>query len=79
MSSQIRKLLSEGDVVYCAKTGKPMKVTKVCKFGFYTEKKYFSFDDVRKKYYLTGKGYEDSLKTGGEQSICYLKKKTMTV
>lgn len=62
MSNQIKKLLSEGDVVYSARTGKPMRVTKVSKFGFYTEKKYFSFDDVRKKYYLTQKGYEDSLK-----------------
>lgn len=48
MSNQIKKLLSEGDVVYFARTGEPMRVTKISKFGFYTEKKYFSFDDVRK-------------------------------
>lgn len=41
MSNQIKKLLSKGDIVYCARTGKPMRVTKVSKFGFYTEKKYF--------------------------------------
>ena len=34
--------------MYSVRTGKPMRVTKVSKFGFYTEKKYFSFDDVRK-------------------------------
>ena len=61
MSNQIKKLLSEGDIVYSARTGKPMRVTKVSKFVFYTEKKYFSFDDVRKKYYLTEKGWLDSL------------------
>lgn len=62
MSSQIRKLLSEGDVVYSARTGKPMRVTKVSKFGFYIKGSYFSYSDVRKKYFLTKKGYEDSLK-----------------
>lgn len=62
MSNQIKKLLSEGDVVYSARTGKPMRVTKVSKFGFYIKGKYFSYSDVRKKYFLTKKGYEDSLK-----------------
>lgn len=62
MSSKIKNLLLKGDVVYCARTGKPMKVTKVCNFGFYTENNYFSFDDVRKKYFLTKIAYEDSLK-----------------
>ncbi len=67
MSSEIKKLLSVGDVVYSARNGAPMRVTKVSKFGFYTEKNYFSFYDVRKKYYLTQKGYEDSLKERREK------------
>ena len=62
MSNQIKKLLSKGDTVYSASNGTPMEVTKVCKCGFYTKGKFFFYGDVRKKYFLTKKGYEDSLK-----------------
>ena len=69
MSSQIKKLLSEGDTVYSAFSGIPMKVTKVCKCGFYVKGSYFSYSDVRKKYFLTKKGYENSLQEKEVKSL----------
>ena len=61
---KIFKLLSVGDTVYSALNGKPMKVTKFYFVGFATDEDYFSFDDHKKLFYLTKKGYELSKSEG---------------
>ena len=58
MSNAIKKLLRPGDVVYSARGGQEMKVTRIYSTGFDTEEGYFSFDEVRKLYFLTKYGYE---------------------
>jgi hypothetical protein len=59
---KISKVLSVGDFVYSSANGKPMKVTKVCDCGFYTEDDFYGYEEHRSLYYLTKVGYEDSKK-----------------
>ena len=58
MSNQIKKLLKVGDKVYSAQGGVEMTVTAIDDTGFETDQDYFTFDEVRKLYYLTRYGYE---------------------
>ena len=58
MSNQIKKLLKVGDKVYSAQEGVEMTVTAIDNTGFETDQDYFTFDEVRKLYYLTRYGYE---------------------
>lgn len=58
----ISKVLTAGAVVYSSADGEPMKITKVYSCGFNTESGYFSFDEHRNRYWLTRRGYLDSVK-----------------
>ena len=62
MSNQIKKLLQVGDIVYSARGGREMVVTKIYDHGFETEEDYFGYDEVRKLYWLTKYGYEKGAK-----------------
>ena len=64
----ISKVLSAGDVVYSSANGEPMKVAKVYSCGFNTESGYFSFNEHRKRYWLTRRGYLESIKKAGVQN-----------
>ena len=55
----ISKILKVGDYVYSASNGQAMKVLKLDEKGFETEEDYFGYDEHKKLYYLTKKGYEN--------------------
>ena len=55
---QIKKLLSVGDVVYSAQGGREMVVREIYDDGFATDEDFFTYDEVRKLYYLTYYGYK---------------------
>ena len=61
MSKQIRKLLSIGDIVYSAQGGAEMVVTRIEDDGFETDQDYFTYDEVRKLFWLTLNGYKRSV------------------
>ena len=56
-SRQIKKLLSVGDVVYSAQGGHEMVIREIYDDGFSTDEDFFTYDEVRKLYYLTKYGY----------------------
>ena len=56
--NKIQKLLSVGDTVFSAQGGQKMKVLSMNDVGFETEEDFFSYDEVRKTYFLTRYGYE---------------------
>ena len=58
MSKQIKSLLKVGDKVYSAQGGVEMTVTRIYDNGFETDQDYFTFNEVRKLFYLTRYGYE---------------------
>ncbi len=60
---KISKVLREGDVVFSSANGQPMKVTRVYSNGFDTEDDYYSFEEHRELYYLTKRGYLDSIRS----------------
>ena len=62
MSKQIKKLLLVGDVVYSARGGAEMIVTKIYDDGFDTNEDSFFFSEVRRLYFLTKFGYEQARK-----------------
>ena len=64
MKGEIYKVLSAGDLIFLADSGAPVEVKKVTKLGIYTDKAFFTFKEHGEKYYLTHRGYEDSLKGG---------------
>lgn len=66
MSTQIRKLLKVGDIVYSARGGREMVVTKIDSTGFETNEDYFLFSEVRKLYFLTQYGYWHAQQRGKE-------------
>ena len=51
-------------MVYSANGGTPMKITAMDDDGFSTEEDYFFFEEVRKLFFLTKKGYEWSVNDG---------------
>ena len=56
----VKKILKVGDTVYSACDGKEMKVLSMDDIGFDTEEDFFGYDEVRKTYFLTKIGYQDS-------------------
>lgn len=58
----IYNVLKAGDTVYLAANGQPIKVDAVYSSGFKSDKKYYSFDQHRKLFWLTKVGYLDSVK-----------------
>ena len=58
----ISKVLSVGDMVFSAQNGEPIKVTNIYSCGISTKLGYFSFDEHRKKFWLTKRCYLDSIK-----------------
>lgn len=56
-SRQIKKLLRVGDVVYSAQGGREMVIREIYDDGFSTDEDFFTYDEVRKLYYLTKYGY----------------------
>lgn len=56
------KVLKAGDTVYSAANGQPIKVDAVYNSGFRSDKRYYSFDEHRKLFWLTKVGYLDSVK-----------------
>ena len=64
IQKKLKKLLRIGDMVYSAKGGTPMKITAMDDDGFSTEEDYFFFEEVRKLFFLTKKGYEWSVNDG---------------
>ena len=60
-AKSIFKVLSVGDVVFSSDDGHPIKITKLHINGFDSSEGYYSFDDHRKKFYLTESGYNDSI------------------
>jgi hypothetical protein len=61
---KISKVLNEGDIVYSAANGQPIRVTWVYSCGFDSEQGYFSYDEHRSLFWLTKKGYSDSIRGG---------------
>ena len=57
MKKRIKDLLKVGDVVYSAKGGEEMTVTRIDENGFETDQDYFLFREIRKLYFLTRYGY----------------------
>ena len=64
IQKKLKKLLRIGDMVYSANGGTPMKITAMDDDGFSTEEDYFFFEEVRKLFFLTKKGYEWSVNDG---------------
>ena len=56
-SRQIKKLLSVGDVVYSAQGGHEMVIREIYDDGFSTDEDFFTYDEVRRLYFLTKHGY----------------------
>ena len=66
---KISKILKVGDTVFSSKNGQPMKVTRIYSTGFDTEEDYFSFDEHRVLFYLTKRGYLDSVKNSKKEGV----------
>lgn len=58
--NKIKKLLKVGDTIYSASGGEPMKVISIGSSGFETEFGFFSYDEIRKLFFLTKRGYEQN-------------------
>lgn len=61
IEKKLKKLLQIGDTVYSANNGTPMKIKEIGDEGFSTEEDFFFFEEVRKLFFLTKKGYEWSV------------------
>lgn len=57
---KVRDVIQEGDIVYSAANGEPMKVIKKEQEGFETEQDYFDYDEHGQLFWLTLNGYLDS-------------------
>lgn len=55
--NRIRKVLNVGDTVYADDDGRPMTVEQIFRTGIITDGKYFSYEDHRKKFWLTHAGW----------------------
>lgn len=58
--NKIQKVISVGDEVFTP-TGRSMRITKVCCTGFFCGDNYYSYDEHRKKYWLTAVGIKSEV------------------
>lgn len=55
--NKIQKVIKIGDFVYSSANGEPMEIIKISRLGFYTKKRFFSYGEHGKLYWLTKHGY----------------------
>lgn len=62
--NKIQKIMHPGDFIYSANGGAPLKVEKVTAMGLKTEEDFFYYEEHGDLYFLTERGYKDSLIKG---------------
>ena len=55
-----RKLLGEGDIIYSASNGKPMKILEIDEEGIITEDDFLGYDEHNVLYYLHPRTFYDN-------------------
>lgn len=65
---KISSVLKVGDTVYSSANCKPMKVIRVYFTGFTTEEGYLSYDEHRKKFWLTKRCCMESIEQRSAES-----------
>lgn len=61
MTEKIRKIMRPGDYIYSANGGEPLKVEEITSVGLVTDEDFFSYEEHGSLYFLTERGYKDSL------------------